>query len=203
MIKKHYLLLIFLLMTSIVFCEEKLTKKDFFSKLNKDEFINEDKTKYSYFKVGSTPLLQNLGFGHREHDIQKRQGKDLAFNVHFYSPTIFKKYENFIYPSLKYSFLKYRKPVIDSSYYGLGFELAAFVYLHDMKFIGPIPNIEFVWGKELKSHHFSQFGINLVPAVGGLILIASDNGKGSFPGLQRTLGLVSLAGLGISYTFGF
>lgn len=153
-----------------------------------------------YFKVGSTPVIQNIGFGRREHDIQKCQGKDLAFNAYFYSPHIFKKHDQIFVPSLKYSFLKYRKPLINSSYYGVGFELGAFV---NYGTIIPIPNVELVWGKELKSQHFSQFGINLVPTVGGLILIATDNGKGYFPYFERTIGLISIGALSFSYTFGF
>lgn len=210
MIKKHNLLPIFLLISSVLFSEDFSKSEESFSKLNNYEFpkikdseLEKIKNKYLYFKVGATPFVGNIGFGQRNHDILECKGSDLAFNVHF-CPFVLYSNQNCFYTSIKYSFLKYKKPLINSSYFGVGYELGSFLDFTDHGItLVPIPNIELVWGKELKSNHFSQFGINLVPAVAGLALVIADNGQGHFPGLERTIGIIAISGLSFSYTFGF
>jgi len=215
--KKFYCtLFIFLSISAILFAEETFKAEESFKKEELSSEITQKslaeldtkeiqklKDSYFYVKLGSTVLVQNIGFGYRAHNIKSCRGNDLAFNFH--APLLgLGKNNNSFMPSFKYSYLKYRDSVIHSSYFGIGFEMGVWMQTHGQRIKGYIPNIELVWGKEREAFHFSQFGINVVPAVGGVILASTGIIEGGHQAVGwGALFAAAAASVSFSYTIGF
>ncbi len=110
-----------------------------------------------------------------------------------------------VLPTIKYTMLKYsRSKDKFSSYFGMGFEAGFDVTSISDKRFFPIPNIEFLWGKEKENKPgFSQFSINLLPAVGVAILSAYAGAEsGSGAAAAAVVGAISSISM-FSYTVGF
>ncbi|NGX63414.1 MAG: hypothetical protein KR126chlam6_00826 [Candidatus Anoxychlamydiales bacterium] len=207
--KKFYcILFIFLSISAILFAEETF-KEDVIPEINQKPLAELDmkeiqnlKDSYFYVKLGSTILVQNIGLGYRSRNLKSCRGNDLTFNLHAPLLGLGKDNKSFM-PSFKYSYLKYKDSVIHSSYFGVGFEMGIWMQTHGRIVKGYIPNIELVWGKEREAFHFSQFGINVVPAAGAVILASAGIIEGGQSAGWGALFAAAATSVSFSYTIGF
>ena len=165
-----------------------------------NKVIKEDvkeQSSYPYFKIGTTITVQNIGFGYRSHNIEKRRANDVALNLNTILLGLGIEGGKF-FPSFKYSYLWYKEPVLHSSYFGLGFEALLFA-----KAFKTIPNFELFWGKERNSVHFTQFGINVIPAAGIVFFTPIAIFQKNHSKDWAALGAVVSTTLAFSYTIGF
>ncbi len=214
---KYLYYLFFLTSSAILVAEEPFQKSDALPEvteqaLDKIELNEQDlkeivkpKDSYYYLKLGASPLVQNVGFGHRSRDIKKRRANDFTVNCHAFLLGLGKRNDLFL-PSFKYSYLKYKDPIIRSSYFGVGYELCVLLKTSHGRILRTvIPNIELVWGSERDNFHFSQFGINLLPTAVVIYLatMGALGERGSDSAGFAFLGAVASSAAAISYTIGF
>ncbi len=123
------------------------------------------KYSYMYFKVGANPFIQNIGIGKRKY-IDYNHSSDKSFNLYVSAITLMDNQYMFI-SSYKYASLKYKNRKDSRSYKGIGYELGLFTYFNnDIAFIPiPVPNIEFIWGRESEKVKFSQLSLNVTPLI--------------------------------------
>jgi len=175
-----------------------LTEKEK-EKIKEDEKI---KDSYGYIKLGAIVLAPNIGVGYRERNLKTCNGNDLTLNCHIPLFWLGKKVDYFM-PSVKYTYLKYRDSHIHSSYFGIGAELGLWMSIHGKTIRGIIPNIELVWGKERENLRFSQFGINIFPAVIGLAFTTYAIAEGRHAVEAVGVGALATSIISVSYTVGF
>lgn len=170
--------------------------------MDKDEMFLDMKNRlsYGYFKVGANPFIQNIGIGKRFY-VNSTSSFDISFNL-YASSLLFYNNEYILMPSLKYSYLKYNNGKNRGSYKGIGYELGIYTNLTDKTLIPiPIPNIEFIWGKERESIKFSQLSLNLAPIAVG---IWASTVVYVYYSSAPILSYLALTGASaISYTIGF
>jgi len=182
-------------------------------KMHLDTPISPDK--YSYFTLGSSVLLQQVGIGRRYRNLETFKGHDIGLNVHFSLPLLagIDDFKYPIYPSIKYTYLNYKNNSPTSPYFGISCEGALAIdkhhYYHSLsQSVRFIPNIGLIWGRERENIRFTQLQLNVIPAVGlvvgtGLLLFGSDRGgfiSDRDGGMLLALGSASVL---CSYSAGF
>lgn len=171
--------------------------------------------KYSYFTVGSSVLLQQVGIGQRYKNFETFKGHDISLNAHFSLPLLsgIDRFKYPIYPSMKYTFLKYKNNSPTAPYFGIAFEGVLAVdkprYYHSLsQSVVFIPNLGLIWGKERENIRFTQLQFNVIPAVAlvagtGMLLFGSSKGaiiSDREGGMFLALGSASIL---CSYSAGF
>lgn len=144
--------------------------------------------KYSYFTLGSGVLLQQAGIGGRYRNFENLKGHDISLNGYFSLPLLsgIDRYKYPVYPSVKYTYLKYRNSSPTSPYFGVSCEGVFAIdkpryYYSLFESVQCIPNIGLIWGRERENMRFTQLQLNVIPAVGlivgtGFFLFGSNRG---------------------------
>ncbi|MCH9614129.1 MAG: hypothetical protein SP1CHLAM54_11410 [Chlamydiia bacterium] len=155
--------------------------------------VTPEMREFTNFRAGLTCVCPQVGFGKRFHEIERMKGFDVSARLMVLPIRPF-----WPIPIGRIAWLSYEKPLVESKYFGYGFETAFLPY--------PIPNMQLIWGKEYASgRRFSEFNLNLMPAVlivGGLILYM-DSGGGSWDRLGGAIGIAAGATTLFTYTIGF
>lgn len=168
----------------------------------KDEMFLDMKNKlsYGYFKVGANPFIQNIGVGKRSY-VNSTTSLDVSGNLYVSALALYDNKYVFM-PSFKFSSLKYINRKESKSYSGVGYELGVYTDISHHRFI-PIPNIEFIWGKERESIKFSQLSLNLTPLVAGVAVTTFEYAFGGRAN-DNILAYLALTGAAaLTYTVGF
>jgi len=139
-------------------------------KVQLDTHLTPDR--YSYFTLGSSVLLQEVGVGSRYRNFKNFKGHDLGFNMKFPLPIILGSLANpryLGYPSIKYTYLNYKNNSATSPYFGVACEVYMLNKKRKFSSFKVLPNIGLIWGKEEENIRFSQLQLNVVPAVGLIV----------------------------------
>lgn len=195
-----------MLMINMIFSNEMLDDFKIDSQISNDLEKQSDLNKtlatpenYGYFKFSTSVLFQQIGYGRRSRNLDNLKGRDWSINARL---CLFGINNDGFLPSFKYSFLKYANSSPNSSYWGIGGELIAITEWKG-RFDGVLPNIEIFWGKEREKIHFTQFGINLLPAATCLVYSCMgirEMGRGEN---WASLGALASALIICEFTFGF
>ncbi len=129
---------------------------------------------YPYFTMGSSIMLQRIGFGRRYKNFETFKGHDLSLNANFsltsaiISPYMLDRIFPLI-PSIKYSYLMYKDNTPTSAYFGIACEGGLVIDKRLFRGYSPVffaPNIGLIWGRESENLRFSQLQLNIIPAIG-------------------------------------
>lgn len=181
------------------------------SKLPLDAPIVPDK--YSYFTLGSSVLLQQVGIGRRYRNVENFKAHDISLNAYFSLPLIAGIHDHKlpVYPFIKYTYLMYKNSTPSSPYFGITLEGGVAIdkplYYHSFsQSVHFIPNFGLLWGREREKMRFSQLQLNVIPAVGliigsGQLLFGSN--RGTWDSLGATILALGSASVLFSYSIGF
>lgn len=154
----------------------------------------EDKSSYSYIKFSTSIFYQQIGFGKRTRYLSTNKANDLSLSltpfpilypVGYYNPLLTFEYSRLIYSSLQ-----------SRSYKGFSGSISiAFTGSDSSLRLVPIPNLKYIFGKERIGKGFTQFGINLAPAVGALLCLSAANSKKQSPYIGKEAAIAKMAAL--------